>query len=275
MVLTPKEIISLVTPPLFIHLAKLLQKNQYGLSGDHRDWAEAIAASTGYDSDIILELTTAALMKVKNGDAVYERDSVLFDEIQYSWPLLAGLMWVAARYEGRLNVLDFGGSLGSTFYQNLAFLSDLPMVRWNIVEQSSHVKIGKEYFEDHNLRFYTCIEECLTDTKPNVLLLSSVLQYLEHPDILFNQMLKLPCGYIIIDRTPYWAGPTDRLCVQTVPPSIYPGSYPSWIFSRSRFHSNIPDDWHIIVTFDNSDKLAGPVDFAYQGVIIARNNYVS
>ena len=271
--------IKLVTPPVFIHLAKRLRGNEptgfYGLTGDYRGWNEAKAASTGYDSEIILENTRAALLKVKNGEAAYERDSVLFDEIQYSWPFLAGLMWVAARCGGTLNVLDFGGSLGSTYFQNRVFLSVLPGVRWNVIEQPRHVETGKALFEDDRLRFYADIADCLADTQPNVVLLSSVLQYLERPYTVLDQILQLPCDHVIVDRTPFWAGPTDHLCVQTVPPSIYPASYPSWIFSRQRFHSHLHEDWEIMVTFDNPDRLAGPVDFAYQGVIIARSNQVS
>jgi len=274
-----KDMIRLVTPPVLVHLAKRLLGNRqtdiYGLSGDYRSWNEAMAASTGYDSGIILGKTKEALLKVKSGEAAYERDSVLFDEIQYAWPLLAGLMWVAARNGGRLNVLDFGGSLGSTYFQNRVFLSALPGVRWNIVEQSSHVGIGKAYFEEDNLRFYAGMAECIADTQPNVVLLSSVLQYLERPYTIFHQILELSCDHIIIDRTPFWAGPTDQLCVQTVSPSIYPASYPSWIFSRPQFHSHIHEDWEIMVTFDNPDRLAGPVEFAYQGMIIARSNHLS
>ena len=45
---------------------------------------------------------------MKNGEAVYERDSVLFDEIQYSWGLLAGLQKAALENDGKLCVLDFG-----------------------------------------------------------------------------------------------------------------------------------------------------------------------
>ena len=274
-----KDVIKLVTPPVFIKMAKRLRGDQptgaYGLSGDYRSWEEAMAASTGYDSGTILEKTKTALLKVKKGEAAYERDSVLFDEIQYAWPLLAGLMWVAAHSGGKLNVLDFGGSLGSTYFQNRAFLSALPGVRWNIVEQSSHVEIGKAYFEDDNLRFYSGIAECLADTQPNVVLLSGVLQYLKSPYDVLASLMDSPCEMMIIDRTPFWDGPLDRLCVQTVPPSIYPASYPSWIFSRPLFHSHINEHWEIMVKFDNPDSLAGPVDFAYQGEIIARRNKVS
>lgn len=268
--------IKLATPPVFIHLVKQLKGERstgfYGLTGGYHCWEEAMSVCTGYDSEIICKKTKAALLKVKNGEATYERDSVLFDEIQYAWPLLAGLMWVAARCGGRLNMLDFGGSLGSTYFQNRIFLSALPGVRWNIVEQSGHVGIGKAYFEDDNLRFYESIAECLADTQPNAVLLSSVLQYIEHPYTVLDQILELLCDHVIIDRTPFWDGPTDRLCVQTVPPSIYPASYPSWIFSRSQFYLHIHEDWEIMVTFDNPDRLAGPVDFGYQGMIIARSS---
>lgn len=250
-------------------------KTGYGLSGNYASWAEAVANSTGYDNQLILEKTRASLLKVKNGEAVYERDSILFDEIQYSWPLLAGLMWVAAQSGGRLNVLDFGGSLGSSYFQNRAFLHHLSNVQWNIVEQSAYVREGKRLFENERLKFHESVEECLSHTTPNVVVFSSVLQYLEHPYDLLFKILKLSGICVIIDRTPYWNGDKDRLCVQTVPADIYPASYPSWIFSKPQFHAHLSENWQIMATFNNPDKLTGPVDFFYQGVIIAPNSPLS
>ena len=278
--MTFKDIIRQVTPPVFIHLAQRMRRDRpmdtYGLSGDYHTWDEALAVSTGYDSAIILEKTRIALLKVKKGEAAYERDSVLFDEIQYSWPLLAGLMWVAARLEGRLNVLDFGGSLGSTYYQNRAFLSALPHVRWNIVEQSRHVETGRALFEDDTLHFYAGITDCLADTLPNAGLLSGVLQYLEHPYTILDQMLELPGECVIIDRTPFWTGPTDRLCLQTEPPGIFPVSYPSWMFSKSHFLDHLHrKDWKMVAMFDGLDRPPGPVELVYQGMILARSSSLS
>lgn len=274
-----KDSIRLVTPPIFIDIGKWILgdrvNNENRITGDYSSWDEAVTASTGYDNEIILEKTRTALLKVKNGEAVYERDSVLFDEIEYSWPLLAGLMWMTARSEGTLNVLDFGGSLGSTYYQNRAFLSSLPRVRWNIIEQARHVEIGKVWFEDDHLHFYHNITECLADTQPNVMIFSSVLQYLEHPYTVMDQIMENPCDCIIIDRTPFYVGQTDRLCVQVVSSSIYPSSYPSWIFSKSKFHSSLREGWEILVTYDNTDKIAGPFDFSYQGAIIVRKTNLS
>ena len=272
--MTLKDVIRLAAPPAFIHAARRLRgfapPVTSDLSGDYRSWGEAMAASTGYATEVILETTRSAVLAVKDGEAAYERDSVLFDEVEYAWPLLAGLMWVAARCGGSLNVLDFGGSLGSTYFQNRAFLAALPEVRWNIVEQPRHVEAGKERFADEHLRFYPDIAGCLAETTPTVVLLSSVLQYLESPYAVLDQVLALPCDHVIIDRTPFWSGPADRLCVQTVAPSIYPASYPSWIFSRPRFQSRLNTAWRFIVTFDALDRLVGPVDVAYEGAIIER-----
>lgn len=252
-----------------------VNNNRLYLSGDYASWNQAMADSTGYDSEIILEKTKNALLKVKSGEASYERDSILFDEIDYAWPMLAGLMWASAHSSGILNVLDFGGSLGSTYFQNRTFLSALPGVRWNIVEQARHVEVGKAWFEDDRLRFYTNIEDCLADTQPNVALLSSVLQYLEHPYAVFEQILGLSYDCVVIDRTPFWSGTRDYLCVQSVPSKIYPASYPSWIFSRQRLFALLEKDWEVMVTFDNPDRLTGPIDFSYQGAIIVRRNHLS
>jgi putative methyltransferase (TIGR04325 family) len=273
--MTSQAFLKLFVPPLLVQGYRFLRGRKgnrvvYGLSGDYHSWDEAVRASTGYDSEIILEKTKEALLKVKNGQSVYERDSVVFDETQYAWPLCAGLLWIAAQSGGRLNVLDFGGSLGSTYVQNRVFLRCLPEVRWNIVEQPRHVKMGKAWFEDDHLKFYLGVEDCLAATQPDVVILSSVLQYLEHPYDILCGLLGVPCNHLIIDRTPFWDGLTDRLCVQHVPPSIYPASYPSWILSLSRFHSYLHESWEVIAEFDSLDKLEGPVDFAYRGMIITR-----
>jgi mono/diheme cytochrome c family protein len=48
---------------------------------------------------------TAGVKKVLAGEAAFERDSVCFEEPEYRWPLLASLMWIAARSNGELSVV--------------------------------------------------------------------------------------------------------------------------------------------------------------------------
>lgn len=264
----------LVTPPVAVRLAKAISGRGaagHGLSGDYRSWRDAAAASSGYQSEVILEKTRLALLQVKAGVAAAERDSVLFDEIPHPWPVLAGLLRQAARSAGRLEVLDYGGSLGGTYFQCRGFLAGLAPLRWSVVEQPRHVEVGRTWFEDGTLCFFAGLEECLAASAPNVALLGGVLQYLERPHELFAQMQELDCGAIIVDRTPFSAGAEDRLCVQTVPPEIYAASYPSWIFSRARFAAGVHGGWSVLARWENPDRLPGPVEFRYEGMILVRD----
>ena len=156
-----------------------IKPNKYGWKGSYNTWEEAQKVSIGYDSKEILQKVRASLLKVKNKEAVFERDSVIFDKIQYSWPLLAGLMYACVKSKGELRVLDFGGSLGSTYFQNKKFLDEIDEVSWGIVEQKHFVDVGKKDFQDSRLKFYYDIETCKKEQNPNILVLSSVLQYIK------------------------------------------------------------------------------------------------
>lgn len=228
-------------------------------TGEFASWQEAEAMCTGYDNSIILEKCKSALLEVKNGTAVYERDSVIFEEIQYSWSLLAGLQKAALENDGNLCVLDFGGSLGSTYYQNKNFISSLKKLDWCIVEQPHFIECGKEHFESDQLHFYYTIEECLKVYKPDVLLLSSVIQYLKEPHLWIENFLNLDIPYIIIDRTAVIDQLTDLLTIQKVPESIYAASYPCWFFSESHLIQQLSNGGYSLLA-DDSDFLQSIVN---------------
>lgn len=223
-----------------------------GRSGAFRDcatWGEARKASTGYDTDLILNKVRDSLLKVKKGEAVYERDSVLFDEIRYSWPLLAGLLWIASQKGGRLNLVDFGGSLGSTYYQNRKFLAHLEELRWNIVEQKKFVECGKRDFENEHLKFHEDLDECVREQGPDAILFSSALQYLEKPYAMLEKVLSLGFEFVLFDRTPLLSKGDDRITVQKVPRAIYEASYPAWFFNRDKFLSFFSGDYDLMAEF--------------------------
>ncbi len=208
--------------------------------GDYQSWAEARAASSGYDSSLILEKVSASCEKVIAGEAAFERDSVAFETPEYNWSLISALLLAAGGLrEGEpLRVLDFGGSLGSSYYQNRKLLpSDLGL-RWMVVEQDAFVERGAARFSNAELSFRKSIEDC---GAPDVVLLCSVLQYLPEPWRVFESLLKLEPSFLYMDRTPFIVGGSaDRLCVQHVPPSIYAASYPAWIFSKASLAAHLP-----------------------------------
>lgn len=277
------HIVGLFTPPLFAAFYRRIFRSESSdlarpqgnyLEGPYVTWHDAVAVSGGYDHETILEKTRTALLQVKNGSAVYERDSVLFDEVQYSWPLLAGLLWVAAIHQGKLRVLDFGGSLGSSYFQNRIFLQGLSEVSWSVVEQHRHVKVGNSDLSNERLRFFDSTAEAVAYKMPNVIILSGVLQYLQEPYEVLSQLLSMGCGHLIIDRTPFWDGNEDILCVQHVPENIYSASYPSWIFSSHILRDFLKDKWSVITEFNSFDRMPGPIQFSYKGMIIS-NQYKS
>jgi putative methyltransferase (TIGR04325 family) len=162
-------------------------------------------------------------------------------------------MWIAAQNEGRLNVLDFGGSLGSTYYQNKLFLDSLKDVNWCIVEQKGFVKIGMEEFATKDLHFFNNIEDCLESFDVDVILLSSVLQYLEDPFAMIEKIKSLRIKNIIIDRTPFVSG-RDRITIQKVMPTIYKASYPCWFFNKSKFEDSFLPEYKLLLDFKALDR---------------------
>lgn len=218
----------------------------YGFFGNYATWEAARKHSAGYDSDRILEKVRDGMRKVRDGEAAFERDSVLFDRILYSWFLLSGLLWIASKEGNRMNLLDFGGSLGGTYYQNRAFLNHLEEIRWGIVEQEKFVECGKREFENKHLKFYSTLEECVVEQKPNTILLCSVLQYIEEPYLLLNKIADLDFQYVIIDRTPFLSGKLDRITVQRVPPSVYDAVIPAWILNYEKTISHLSRYFDVI-----------------------------
>lgn len=217
--------------------------------GEFNSWNEALTECTGYNSDLILNTCLNSLLKVKSGEYKYERDSVLFDEIQYSFGLLTGLLSSTIENNNELNVLDFGGSLGSTYFQNKD-LRCFKSIKWSIVEQEKFVKCGKDYFENEELKFYYSIKECLSNRSPNVIILSSVLQYIEDYIEIIKQINEIRFDYIIIDRTTFIKGATHRIVKQEVPDWIYKASYPVHLFKLDDFISLFTN--YEVVTYFNS-----------------------
>jgi len=245
-----------------LSILKLLGKSPSVIfSGNYPSWETACNASSGYDAEVILERVKAASLKVKQGEAVYERDSVIFDRIHYSFPVLSGLLRVALEQQGKLSVLDFGGSLGSSYYQCRAFLSCLSYLRWSIVEQPHFVACGKEFFEDEVLRFYNSIDDCLRVESPHIILLSSVIQYLEKPYDFIKHLIDYQFSYILIDRTAFTVTGNDRLTLQTVQASIYPASYPAWFLDQEKLIRIFSTQYNLIFDFDGSDKVNLPSQF--------------
>jgi len=173
--------------------------------------------------------------------------------MEYNFPLAWALMRAAAR-NGRLHVLDFGGALGSTYFQSNTLVNATPHLKWAIVEQPAHVEAGSKEFGNEELSFYRTIEDACKSDEFDVLLLSGVLQCLPDPFGFIDSVVERRISSVILDRTPFMTNGITRLTVQHVPASIYPASYPAWFFSENELLAKFEKHYDRIATWPALDK---------------------
>lgn len=236
-------------------LAKLGAGSPPPLRGRFARWEDARRASAGYDSPIILERVAASVQKLLEGGAAYERDSVTFSEIPWPWPLLAALGRQATRDAGALRVLDFGGSLGSTYLVARRFFGAPARMQWHIVEQPHFARRGAQLALPGAVAFFDAIAPAVGSFAPNVTIASGVLHYLPKPLDVLHELASIGADTLIIDRTPCISEPDDVIAVQHVPPDIFPASYPSWLFSRDRIPNALRGLYSAVASFEAPDQL--------------------
>ncbi|MFI5148635.1 MAG: TIGR04325 family methyltransferase [Bacteroidia bacterium] len=229
-------------------------------SGNYPSWDEALKKASGYDMPAILEKVRTAALEVKKGNAAFERDSVLFFEKEFNWPLVGCLLHVANQYHGVLELIDFGGGLGSSYFQNKELLTGLKKLKWMVVEQEHFVRCGQKEMEEPGFSFHLTLEEAMEKGSVKVMLLSSVLQYLEKPYEFLDQLIKHKPDYLLFDRTAFVEKGTDRITLQNVPPEIYPASYPAWFLDEGKFMNHIQKHYKQVASFDPYPGLRIPLD---------------
>ena len=266
-----RKIIRLFVPPILKNLWRY--NRRYGWSGDYSSWEKAEAATSGYDEGQILEKVRSSALKVKTGEAVFERDSILHDKVDYSLPLTAAILWAAVENKNRLHLIDFGGSLGTSYFQNKEFLKQISEVKWGVIEQSHYVNCGKKEFETDELLFFHSISECFQSYKPNIILFVSSFQYMRDPYALLDEIFKYDIEFFFIERTGFNNGDSDRLTIQNVPPWYYKASYPCWFPSRKKFLAKMDTKYELISEFDNEAEYPIGLDhFKYQGMLFRLKN---
>jgi putative methyltransferase (TIGR04325 family) len=246
--LTLRYFVKQITPPLFFNVIRLaLLKVKGCISFDYKfsSWEAAEKATSGYDNEVIIEKVATSARLVSSGKAVYERDSVIFNEIQYSWPLLAGLL-LAATWASKLRVVDFGGSLGTTFRQNRKFIGCLPFeCQWRVVEQEKFVEIGTREFTTKNLSFYLSIMDARLDGV-DVVLFGGSICYVSEPYKYISQAVEIDAEFIVFDRTPMTTKAYDTFAVQHIPADIYKASFPVRSFNYDNLYRVIESKYELV-----------------------------
>ena len=231
------KLLDFIPSSLLVLYQKYWKKS--GWFGDYPSWQAAEKDCDGYDSAAITARVVEATRQVRDGKAAFERDSVLFFEEELDTSLLNILGKIRVDLgEKPLIVLDFGGALGSTYWQHRRVFEAWNIL-WIVVEQAHFVEIGQREFENAQLKFAFTIEAACEKETPHIVLFNSVLQYLETPYTFFEAVEKQNIPSLFIGRTPTFEGEKDRIMQQIVPPKIYKASYPSWVFSLDSFKNQL------------------------------------
>jgi putative methyltransferase (TIGR04325 family) len=265
-----KIILKKILPPLVSDFLRNSQPIHF--TGNYNSWDEASRKCLGYDDYLILKKVKSSALLVKTGKAVYERDSVIFENIEYSWPLLSGLLYSAVKNKGVLRVMDFGGSLGSTFFQNRKFISEIPEAIWGIIEQESFYQFGRDHIQGDKLIFFKSIKECVHAINPTVVIFSAVLQYLKNPEEILEIIFKTDINFIIIDRTSFVPkGNVSKIVIQKVDETIYNASYPCHFFNEESFVNMFEKNGFFINEEFYTNDSAGIPSF-FKGFIFERKS---
>ena len=225
-------------PPVLVNALLRLGFGGNKFKHGYLSWSEAKSYCSGYDAQSITDTVVSASRAVRDGKAAYERDGVLFDKIEYSWPLLAALLGTP-RKGNSLRVLDWGGSLGSTYRQNKELFSLAGLdVQWTVIEQVHFVEIGLKEFQTKELTFVANTDD-FSGQEFDVVLFASSICYLENPSVAIQQAVGLNPSRLIFDRTPESKSKKDLIGVQKVGSGIFKASFPVRSFASGSLQNMI------------------------------------
>jgi putative methyltransferase (TIGR04325 family) len=243
---------------------------KYGWKGNYKTYEDAKARCAGYDEDHILQRIINTTAKVKNGEAAYERDGIIYDEVNINIHLLSTLLLIAGKNNNKLTLIDFGGSLGTSYYQNISYLSHLTELNWCIIEQPQFVAAGKNAFENEHVKFYDSLEGCFAvHPQPDLVLLSSSLQYMSDPYMVLKMIQAFNVPYLLLDLIGYNDKKQDRITIQNIPPVFYgiEASYPCMFFNRDKLESQLSENYRKVFDFISEQEkyYIGLKPFKYEG----------
>jgi putative methyltransferase (TIGR04325 family) len=233
--------------------------------GDYPTWSAAESACGGYANPSIVERVVSATRAVRSGRGVYERDGVVFHEPPPPWAGLAAVRELASRAGRPLTVLDFGGALGTLYFQVKNELD--ANLRWAVVEQPAFVAAGRE-FEGDGLEFHPTVAAASAAGAPDFIVLGSVLPYLPSPLSTQAELLAVGARHVFVERTGFTTAGRARLTVQHVPRSIYRASYPCWFLDRAEFLRCFAPGYRVVD--EQREPIATPAGLEFRTFHFAR-----
>jgi putative methyltransferase (TIGR04325 family) len=166
----------------------------------YESFARASQDSETYEEPAILEVV------VKKTELVRDRlRSGGRREVSTRRSVQNAFVLTYARGLAPLNVLDFGGACGASFFELDHLLPGL-IAKWRVVETEAMARAARQVFQEERICLYSDLDEAVQDMPTRDLLMASgVLQYLPDPVSGLSHMLDLGFSYLYVTRTPVTA----------------------------------------------------------------------
>ena len=237
-----------------------LKKSDY--HHEYINWQSACNDSLGYDNDKTIKKHFKSVKNLISGNTLFTRDGIDFHSYQFNYYVSTYLLKSAIENNLKLNVLDFGGSFGTAFFNYNLFIKDLKSVSWNIVEQPKKVELGNSFFSNtkfkNNLKFFTSIEHSNSFNKSNIFISCAVIQYVPKPYDIIRQILNSGIKYLIFERVSFIESKGEIISVQN---NISSDGvlFPCWFLNEDKFLNSFSSKYYL--TDSSISKITKPQSF--------------
>tara|TARA_B100001109_G_C18842267_1_gene465078 strand:- start:168 stop:1838 length:1671 start_codon:yes stop_codon:yes gene_type:complete len=226
---TKINIINKINPFKRVYNKIMYRKKIISYSGPFNNWEDAVEKSRGYNSKNILNEVLKNTLIAKNNLYFFERDGSLLRKNTISHNQIYLILEMINKKKRGLNIIDYGGSLGSMYFKFKDIINQKHKNTWNIIEQESYVNIGKKNLDQDNLNFFKNIDT-LKNKRIDLVMLCGTLQYLDEPDNILKKIFALKPEIILIEKLPIINNQdSNKIYIQ----KRGENSYPSWIFTSS------------------------------------------
>ena len=130
-----RNLLKFIIPDVFIKIINKILKRDIRIVGNYSSWKDALSYSSGYVDNRIFNKSKKSFLAVIDNKAEYERDSVLFYKENINYSLIKILNDISFELKKVVNILDFGGSFASIYFQNRKILKNKKNFIWSVIEQ--------------------------------------------------------------------------------------------------------------------------------------------
>ena len=212
-----------------------------------KSWSDAVAHSSGYQSKKTID-------SLISSDPINPANlsSHFFIGNRLQQIASAFLEGVASSNKNTIRVIDVGGGLGQYFFL-LEKLAPSIQFEWVILETTALCELAKSVAPTKkNIGWISSLAD--TQGTFDIALLSSVIQYVESPFDLLDDLMKV-AKFLIVNRLPLTSSRNPKICIQR--PGFFEskGSYPVNILSEDE----ITKQREYNIVDPHTPKLSAPI----------------